>query len=407
VVVGAEAAVRELAESFDADMPEWFEPLAVTDEQLLGAEVVELVFDSTEAIHRMSMQQRLRKLGFTGKIQSHTPDRDRKSRVEAAETSARRAAALTEAYTRRERATRAARRTVDAEELAEVVGERVKITARKFAEEPKPQAVMDGILAAEVNVLAGPEASGKSLWLRDIALCVAAGSPWRGHAVPKARDVLLVFSEGTHDFAERYKTQPLWDAAADRVWVLDKPVNLTADNDVDWLLREYRDEQPGLVAFDVIYAAGMSDDTGTKDVLPVLKALKHISAEWGAATLAVGHPPHDTSQRRMRGSSMWRQLAYTDWHMAEGRLTCEKSKIDHAAAHRYPYRTEYPLLHWLSTGDVLAEEGMRFAIIEASFDADPKMATRMRAALLAPELGVSIERARKLITAHGKARGVL
>jgi hypothetical protein len=304
------------------------------------------------------------------------------------------------------KAERQAKRELDAEELAALVGEREKVTARTFADQPKPTVVMEHILAAEVNLLAGPEASGKSLWERDLALSVAAGEPWRGHAVPEARNVLLVFSEGTHDFAERFTVHPLWERAADRVWVLDKPVNLTVDDDVDWLLRTYGDERPGLVCFDVVYGMGMADDSGVKDVLPVLNSMKRISAEWQAATLAVGHPPHGDA-RRMRGSSMWRHLAYTDWFMGGGKLTCEKSKIDHAGAHVYPYAPSYPFLRWVSTGELLAEESMRFAIIEASIDADPKMSVRKRAADLAPDLGVGITRARQLISDHLKARGLL
>lgn len=293
-----------------------------------------------------------------------------------------------------------------AEQLAETVGERVKMTAREFAKLPKPPVVMEQILAAEVNILAGPEASGKSLWVRDLALCVAAQKPWRGHWVPAQRDVLLIFSEGTHDFSERYETHPLWHEAADHVWVLDVPVDLVHGEDTDWLLKEYADERPGLVVFDVIYGMGMGDDTGTKDVFPVLGAMKKISAEWDAATLAIGHPPHShtTGTRRMRGSSAWRNLAYTDWYMGEGRLTCEKSKITHAASKVFPYRAAYPDLAWLTTGDFLAEASMRLAVIEASVAADPSMTIRARAEDLAEDMGVGVEMARKLISSFIKDR---
>lgn len=310
---------------------------------------------------------------------------------------------LTEVFYQRLVATEAAEELRAAEKLRELVGERVKRTAREFAKEPKPQVIMDQVLAAEVNLLAGPEASGKSLWTRDLALCVASGHPWRGHVVPEPRNVLLAFSEGTHDFAERYESHPLWEAAADRIWIIDQPINLVAGSDTDWLLREYADERPGFMLLDVIYGFGLSDDTGTKDVLPVLKSMKRISAEWQAATMAVGHPPHGDA-RRMRGASMWRQLAYTDWFMGDGRLTQEKSKIGRASAQVHPYMLEYPALRWLSSGEFLAEEALRFAVIEASLDADPKMSVRRRATLLAPDLGCSVERARKLIDVHLKTR---
>ena len=100
-------------------------------------------------------------------------------------------------------------------------------------------------------------------------------------------------------------------------------MNLTSRDDVAWLLREYDAERPGLVVFDVIYGMGMADDSGVKDVGPVIGALKRIAAAWHAATLAIGHPGHNGA-RRFRGSSMWQQLAMTDWHMSDGLLTCQE-----------------------------------------------------------------------------------
>lgn len=47
---------------------------------------------------------------------------------------------------------------------------------------------------------------------------------------------------------------------------------------------------------------------------------------------------------------MWRQLACTEWHMADGRLSCEKSKIADNKALTWPYRAAYPRLDWTGTG---------------------------------------------------------
>jgi hypothetical protein len=116
---------------------------------------------------------------------------------------------------------------------------------------------------------------------------------------------------------------PLWAAACERLLGLDEPVSLMSAADVGGLLDEYSDERPGLAVFDVIYAMGMADDNGIKDVAPVITSLKRISAEWGCATLALGHPGHN-GERRFRGSSMWRQLAANEWNLADGELSCEK-----------------------------------------------------------------------------------
>ena len=105
--------------------------------------------------------------------------------------------------------------------------------------------------------------------------------------------------------------------------------------------------KPGLVVFDVIYGMGMADDTGTGDVMPVLAALKRISAEFGAATLAIGHSGHN-GERRFRGSSVWRQQAAVEWHMAHGELSCEKSKnFARAEALELHYvLSDWPSLTW-------------------------------------------------------------
>jgi hypothetical protein len=153
----------------------------------------------------------------------------------------------------------------------------------------------------------------------------ATGEPWRGYDPVEIRNWLVVASESMHDFDMRWVTHPLWKRAADRVFILDQPIDLLSPSDVDWLLAEYADEQPNVV-FDVSYGMGLPDDNGVKNVVPCIAALKRISATWKCATLALGHPGHG-GERRFRGRSSWRQLAAVEWHTAHGLLTCEKSKI--------------------------------------------------------------------------------
>ena len=50
--------------------------------------------------------------------------------------------------------------------------------------------MIDKVLAAEVNLLGGPSAAGKSLLARDLALSVASGDAWQGYRVTGARPVL-------------------------------------------------------------------------------------------------------------------------------------------------------------------------------------------------------------------------
>lgn len=297
---------------------------------------------------------------------------------------------LIHAEYRREKSRRAAVCRLDEEEIAAARGPRPKRTVAEYALLPQPAAIISGALAAEVNLLGGPSEAGKSLLARDWALTVAAGGIWRGHGVPEPRNCLYIASEGLHDVAERWRGQPLWESAKERVFVLDEPVSLLSADDVSWLLTEYSGEKPGLVIYDVIYAMGLADDNGTKDVAPAIAAMKRISAEWGAATLAIGHPGHN-GERRFRGSSMWRQLAATEWHMADGSLTCEKSKIADKRRLGAPYVADYPHLRYLTTPEALGREAARQQMMDADMAAHPEDSARMRARRLHAVLGFMTE----------------
>jgi hypothetical protein len=297
-----------------------------------------------------------------------------------------------------------AREYLEAARIAAARGPRHVRTAADYAKVPPPPVVMRDVLAAEVNLLGGPQEAGKSLLARDWTLHVASGVAWRGHAVTQRRPTLIVFSEGTHDFAERWASQPLWEQAADWIYVLDEPVDLVHKEDVDWLFKLFSSARPGLVVFDVIYGMGMADDNGVKDVLPVLSSLKRISAEWGAATLALGHPGHN-GDRRFRGSSSWRQLAAVEWHMTDGVLSCEKSKLADRRRLQLPYAPAYPTLHWLSGEESTARLGERLVYIRADIEQHPDDTVAERSRRLAPVFNVSDRTARRYIGAYLGSNG--
>jgi len=398
LLVSTPAVLERLRALNGTAPPPWADIATVTDAELAAAGQVRIATDMYQAGLKNSTLERLRMLGRDHTDVQLIDVSAKEEKVVTAKESQDKANATALLL---KRARDYADRTVEAEQLAEVIGTRVRMSGREFAAQPKPKVVMEGILAAEVNLLVGPEASGKSLWQRDIALHVATGTPWRGHEVTQPREVVLCFSEGTHDFEERYTTHPLWEAAQDHIWIVEDPFSLTIPSDVDWFLGEYGDLRPGLVGFDVVTGFGMDDDNGSKDVLPVLGAMKRISKAWEAATWAVGHPPHGGAER-MRGSSAWRQLAYTDWFMADGKLSCKKSKIARASSLSFPHVAEYPTLRWRALGEVMADAAAQAALLAASFAADPTLSDHKRAALLCADLGVEKETARKRIAAYRK-----
>jgi hypothetical protein len=293
-----------------------------------------------------------------------------------------------------------AKAILDAEDRQPFLTVRKRRTIAEFMAEPQQTPILADVLAPEMNLLGGPPGQGKSLLARDWAMSVATAAPWQGHAVPEARNVLWVASEGLHDTRVRFGTHALIGKAKDRIWIEDA-VNLTVATDVEWLLTEYADLRPGLVVFDVIYGMGMTDDNGTKDALPVINSMKRLSAEWGCATLALGHPPH-SGGRRFRGTSMWRDLAYAEWHMADGLLTCEKSKIADAARHRLAYTPEYPALRWKDRAEVRGQEEERQVLLALDVETYPSASIRDRAARLHEALGMGESTARKFIAKHAK-----
>ncbi|MGY1724740.1 AAA family ATPase [Blastococcus sp. SYSU DS0533] len=297
----------------------------------------------------------------------------------------------------RMRLDRIARRELDEEEAADGVEPRVRRTAAEYAALRQPSPVMEEVLPTGPALLGGPEAAGKSLLARDWGLHVATGTPWRGHAVLETRPVLYVMDEGMHDFGDRWSASPLWESAKDNTYVITEPVNLVSTEDVRRLIDEYIDLRPGLVIFDTIYGMGMPDDMGVKEVAPVINAMKRISAEWSACTLAIGHSGHNSSERRFRGSSMWRQRTDVDWHMADLLLTCERSKIADRRRLGGRYELEYPRLRFLDALEALTEEAKRIVAIQEYRRLHPEHSKHAVATALAPQLGVHAKTITRLI----------
>lgn len=301
-----------------------------------------------------------------------------------------------EEETKRLRTQRDAKRALLDEEMAEAQKNLRLWKGEEFSAEPAPEPIIDSVLAAEVNLIGGPTEAGKSLLARDFCLSVASGQPWHGHAVKQRKDIVWVASEGLHDFGQRWASQDLWEAAKARVHVVPDPINLVGNSGTDWLLSQTAGLDLGLVVFDVIYGMGMGDDNGVKDALPVINNLKRISAETGAGTVALGHPPHD-SKRRFRGTSMWRQLAYVEWHMADGLIDQQKSKIGSKEQHRYPYDVDYPDILMLSKAAAGSKRLAVEATIQAYLNDNPDASDRQAAEVLAPSLSRSPDSLRKVV----------
>lgn len=163
------------------------------------------------------------------------------------------------------------------------------------------------------------EGTGKSVWLRQLAVQTAAGiHPWSGRDMPP-RNVLIVDLENSTRQVSRALT---WlvkqaglklDPARLRVNSRSEGIDLTTRTDRRWLLERCLANQTELLVIGPLYRmhAGVSakGDIGGEDAArKVTQALDEIRHRAGVALLMETHAPHgDGVMRDLRpfGSSVW------------------------------------------------------------------------------------------------------
>jgi hypothetical protein len=278
------------------------------------------------------------------------------------------------------------RREVAAREWAQAIGERTIVSHADLLAQPPPEWIMRPYLTVGVHGVAGPPEAGKSLLMRDWAVQVAASG----------RNALYAISEGHHDLIERFAAHPQIGAASAHLFFLTDPLSLTSDADVRWLIGQWQERGLDLAGFDMAYGFGMSDDSGTADVAPLLGGCRRVALGLECAVLISGHPGHNTG-RRFRGSSMWRGAFDSEYHMADGLFTAEKHKYADKAALSYSYRVEFPHLVTATAMDEVTRYAHQMAIIADDLRTSPGESDAARARRLAGRLKVSADYLRRLI----------
>ena len=217
---------------------------------------------------------------------------------------------------------------------------------------PRPPVIIEGLLTEGVYLLGGPSEAGKSLLGIQWVFAVAGGRTWNGYPVPGGQRKLAgyVAGEGFYDLEDRF--QALADAGYDEqlVRIHEGAITLADPTSTGAFCDLYEAESRavgagvGMLMFDTVYDMGMADDNGVKDVLQVLNGAKALAARLHCAVVLLGHTPHDESVRRFRGSSMWRQRAEGEFHMADGRFDCQKLKWADKRVISHSYTIEWPFL---------------------------------------------------------------
>lgn len=195
---------------------------------------------------------------------------------------------------------------------------------------PDPAWLVEGILVkSSLAVLFGPPGIGKSFTALDLALSVATGRPFLGHAAIRGRS-LYVAAEGTAGLKKRvlaWKEQSQVNAVPDFL-LLGHAVDCLQDTQVTKLIRSV-DAPPALVVVDTL-ARSMhdGDENSAKDMGAFVHAMERIQRELGATVLVVHHPGKSGGSER--GSSALRAAADTMLALGSNkgvlRLTCDKQK---------------------------------------------------------------------------------
>ncbi|BDG59920.1 AAA family ATPase [Caldinitratiruptor microaerophilus] len=197
-------------------------------------------------------------------------------------------------------------------ERREQVGERPReptkfagLSIRDVLDMPAPDWLIEGVaVRGSLSVLYSQPKTGKSFLALDLALHVASGVVWMGHATRKGR-VVYVLAEGQGDLSnrirawlEQHRGVPVPD---DAVTFVLRPVNLLSQADVDGFLQytATMPEPPALIIFDTLARClPAGDENSAKDVGEAVQALDRIRAETGAAVLVLHHTNKAGQQER-------------------------------------------------------------------------------------------------------------
>lgn len=177
----------------------------------------------------------------------------------------------------------------------------------------QPKWLIEGLLEDHTfAVCFGSPAAGKTFLTLDMALCIATGTEFHGHAV-KQGSVFYIAGEGHNGFARRAAA---WSKANQTplkgvpFFKSSRSVILTEDDEVQKMLHTVTKMaetygKPSLIVIDTLARSmGAADENSTKDMGAAIRAIDDIADEYDCTVLAVHHTGHSSNAKdRARGSS--------------------------------------------------------------------------------------------------------
>lgn len=180
-----------------------------------------------------------------------------------------------------------------------------------------PQWLVHGILPVGGFIgVYGDSYTGKSYLAIDLAMCIASGHPWHGHAVVPGFVVYIV-AEGGHGVRKRAQAwctlHGISSYKPDMGWLLQSIPIHPASEEMDILCSRLSDElesRPVLIVIDTLarcFAGG--DENQQEDMGQFVAGVDRLRTAYGAAVIAVHHTR--VANDRERGSTAFRGAADT------------------------------------------------------------------------------------------------
>lgn len=182
---------------------------------------------------------------------------------------------------------------------------------QELASEPPPTWLVDNIiLDGSASTLFGPSGEGKTFVALDLALSIATGRAWHGHATRQA-PVVYVAGEGVKGLGQRAAAwQQHHGCPGHDFFVVRTAVQLRANKDVTELFSAINGHnlKPGLIVIDTLARSFVGgDENSATDMGELVEAARRIQSEFECAVILVHHTAKKGGAKTQeRGSSALR-----------------------------------------------------------------------------------------------------
>lgn len=193
-----------------------------------------------------------------------------------------------------------------------------------------PQLVKGWLTANGLSVVYGPSNCGKTFFVSDLAMHVAAGRPWRGRRVAKG-NVVYIAAEGGRVIENRFEAMRQAKPELcnhSRFHLLPSAVDLSSVEDVTAICQLLPDCPLALVVVDTLARSiGEGDENSARDMSVFVQNLDQIRERTGAHVLVIHHTGKD-ADRGARGSSALRAAVDTEIAISADRAVTAPKQRD-------------------------------------------------------------------------------